>query len=149
MGTFETTIDIARPARDVFAVLADTETAPLWYEAVVSAVKTTSGPVGNGTRYRLRRSLPAGPVDNEVEITDYQPAAAVTLTSVAGPTPFRYRYRLTPTGANSTRVTLTGDITADGLPGVPAALATLAVKLFGRGMQQNLTSLKHLVESRP
>jgi uncharacterized protein YndB with AHSA1/START domain len=149
MGTFQTTIDIARPARDVFAVLADTETTPLWYEAVVSAVKTTPGPVGNGTRYRLRRSLSGGPIDNDVEISEYEPPAAVTLASLTGPTPFRYRYRLTPTAANTTRVTLTGDITGDGLPGVPPALAPLAAKFFGRGMHQNLASLKRLIESRP
>ena len=149
MGTFQTTIDIARPARDVFAVLADTETAPLWYEAVVSAVKTTAGPVGNGTRYRLRRSLPGGPVDNDVELSDYQPTETVTRTSITGPTPFRYRYRLAPTGARTTRVTLSGDITADGLSGIPAALAPLAAQFFGRGMRHNLAALKRLVESRP
>lgn len=149
MGTFQTTIEIARPAEDVFAVLADTETAPRWYEAVVSAVKTTPGPVGYGTRYRLVRSLRGGVVENEVEIEEHEPSRRVTLASISGPTPFRYRYRLDPNEAGITTVTLTGDITADGLPGVPAALAPFATHLFARGMRQNLVALKHLIETRP
>ena len=65
MGTFETTISINRPAAEVFDVLADTEQIPLWYEAVVSAAKTSPGPVGRGSRYRLVRSLPGGLVEND------------------------------------------------------------------------------------
>ncbi len=149
MGTFETTIEINRPADEVFAVLADTEAAPRWYEAVVSAVKTTAGPVGRGTRYPLARSLPAGMVENEVEIEEHEPSRRVTLASVSGPTPFRYRYRLDPTGPRPTTATLPGDITADGLPGDPATLAPLATPLFARGMRQNLLALKRVIETGP
>ena len=149
MGTFQTTIDIRRPADEIFAVLADTETAPRWYEAVVSAIKTTPGPVGRGTRYRLVRSLPGGVVENDVEIEEHEPSRRVTLASVSGPTPFRYRYRLDPTGAGTTTLTLTGDITADGLRGLPAVLTPFATQLFARGMRQNLGALKRLIEARP
>lgn len=147
MGTFQTTIDIGRPAEEVFAVLADTETTPRWYEAVVSAVKTTPGAVGPGTQYRLVRSLRGDVVENEVEIEEHEPSSRVTLASISGPTPFRYRYRLDPTGAGTTTITLTGDITADGLPGVPATLARFATQLFARGMRQNLAALKRLIET--
>src|SRR5439155_6586826 len=140
-------IDIARPAEAVFDIISDTENAPLWYEAVVSAVKTTAGPIAAGTRYRLVRSLRAGIVENEVEIEEYEPVTQVTLGSVSGPTPFRYRYRLEPTATGTTRVTLTGEITVEGLPGVPVALAPVATQLFKRGMGQNLAALKRLVES--
>ena len=148
MGTFETTITINRPAAEVFDVLADTEQTPLWYEAVVSAAKTSPGPVGRGSRYRLVRSLPGGLVENEVEITDYEPGRRVTLTSVSGPTPFRYRSTLEPAKRGAgTSVTLVGDITTEGLPGVPAALAPLATRAFKHGMGQNLAALKRIVES--
>jgi uncharacterized membrane protein len=147
VGTFQTTVDIARPAEDVFDVLSDTTNAPLWYEAAVSAVKITPGPIRNGTRYRLVRSLPGGIVENDVEIEDYEPSTHVTLASVSGPTPFRYRYRLEPKG-DTTRVTLTGEITSDGLPGFPGALAPFAAQLFKRGMAKNLVALKRVVESQ-
>jgi uncharacterized protein YndB with AHSA1/START domain len=145
MGTFQTTISIDRPAADVFDVLGDTEKTPLWYEAVVTATKTSPGPVGRGSRYRLVRSLPSGLVENEVEITDYEPGRRITLSSVSGPTPFRYRYTLEPDG-QATTVTLVGDITTDGLP-VPAALRSVATRAFQHGMGQNLATLKRIVES--
>jgi uncharacterized protein YndB with AHSA1/START domain len=149
MGAFETAIRIARPATEVFDLLGDTEQTPLWYEAVISATKTTAGPVGNGSRYRLVRSLPGGLAENEVEITDYEPPRRVTLTSVSGPTPFRYRYTLEPVaGGGATELTLAGDITVEGLP-VPAALAPFATRAFRQGMGKNLAVLKRILESRP
>lgn len=147
MGAFETTIHIARPAAEVFDLLADTEKTPLWYEAVIGATKITADPVGRGSRYRLVRSLPGGTVENEVEITEYEPGHRVTLTSVSGPTPFRYRYTLEPTDRGSaTTLTLVGDITTEGLP-VPAPLRLLATRAFQHGMAQNLATLKRIVES--
>ncbi|MGH8975956.1 MAG: SRPBCC family protein [Acidimicrobiia bacterium] len=144
MSAFEIAVEIAAPPAAVFDVLADTGSAPLWYEAVVSATRITPGPLGEGTRHRLVRSLPGGRVENEVEITEWEPPRRVTLTSRAGPTPFRYRYTLHPTGGR-TRVELSGDITPDGLAGV-AGLGPLATLAFKRGMQHNLASLKRVVE---
>jgi uncharacterized membrane protein len=149
MGTFEIAIRIGRPASEVFDVLGDIEQTPSWYEAVVSATKTSPGPPAKGSRYRLVRSLPGGLVENEVEITDYEPGRRVTLTSLSGPTPFRYGYTLEPVdGGDVTDLTLVGDITAAGLTGIPAALAPFATRAFGQGMRKNLAVLKDLVESR-
>jgi uncharacterized protein YndB with AHSA1/START domain len=145
MGTFRTTITINRQPTEVFSLLADTEQTPLWYEAVVSATRTTSGPVGRGARYRLVRSLPSGVVENEVEITDYEPGRRFTLSSVSGPTPFHYRYSLDRSGS-ATTVTLDGEITGDGLP-VPSALRPFATRAFAQGMARNLAVLKRIMES--
>jgi uncharacterized membrane protein len=148
MGTFEIAIRISRPAGEVFDVLGDIEQTPSWYEAVVSATKTSPGPTGKGSRYRMVRSLPGGLVENEVEITDYEPGRSVTLTSLSGPTPFRYRYTLEPVdGGDVTELTLFADITADGLRGIPAALAPFATRAFRQGMGKNLDVLKRIVES--
>ena len=150
MGTFEIATRIARPAAEVFDILGDPEQTPSWYEAVVSAKKTTPGPVGRGSRYRLVRSLPGGLVENEVEVTDYEPAHRVTLTSRSGPTPFRYQYSLEPVDDGAgTEVTLVGDITAEGLAGIPAALAPFATRAFRQGMGQNLAVLKRMLEAAP
>jgi hypothetical protein len=87
-------------------------------------------------------------VENEVEITDYEPDRRVTLTSLSGPTPFRYRYTLEPVdGGAVTELTLVGDITAEGLAGIPAALAPFATRAFRQGMGKNLAVLKRIVES--
>jgi uncharacterized protein YndB with AHSA1/START domain len=148
MGTFRTAIHVDRPADDVFAVLADTEQMPSWYEAVTAVSKVRLGPIGRGSRYRLVRSLPGGVVENEVEITEYEPARRFTLSSISGPTPFRYRYTLEPVdGGRATALTLFGDITTEGLSGVPAALGPIATQAFKHGMGRNLAVLKRIVES--
>ena len=144
MSAFHIGVDIAVPPAAVFDFLADTGNTPLWYEAVVSATRTTSGPGGRGTRHRLVRSLPGGRVENEVEITEYEPGHRVTLTSRSGPTPFRYRYTLDPV-EGGTRLRLTGEISGEGL-GLAAALGPVATLAFKRGMQQNLATLKRLLE---
>ena len=145
MSAFDIAVEIDAPPSVVFDVLADTENAPRWYEAVVSATRITPGPLGEGTRHRLVRSLPGGRVENEVEITEWEPDHRVTLTSRTGPTPFRYRYTL-HAASGRTRLELHGEITPDGLAGV-AGLRPLAALAFKRGMQHNLASLKRVVES--
>lgn len=146
MTTFETSVNINRPVSQVFAFLADTSNAPRWYDAVVAATKLTPGPIGNGTRHQLVRSLPGGPVENEVEITDYQPVSQLTQSSVSGPTPFRYVFTLEPT-PGGTRLALSGDITTEGLHGPAAVFGPIASIAFKRGMTHNLNTLKRLLES--
>lgn len=148
MPTFETSVDIDRPVPEVFAFLANTSNAPRWYDAVVTATKLTPGAIGNGTRHQLVRSLPGGPVENEVEITDYHPMSQLTLSSMSGPTPFRYVFTLEQT-PGGTRLALSGDITAEGLHGPAAVLGPIASIAFKRGMTHNLTTLKRLLESPP
>ena len=97
MGTFHTTVDISRPPDEVFAFVAEPHKMPLWYDAVDHVARTTNGPSGPGARYDVTRSLPGGQVHNDVELTDHQPDRLVTLESLSGPTPFRYRYTLEPT----------------------------------------------------
>jgi len=59
MATFQNTVTIRRPVRDVFAFLADFENIPKWNYAIVKTEKTSPGPVGVGTTYRQLRSIPA------------------------------------------------------------------------------------------
>lgn len=145
MGTFSIDIDISRNARDVFAVLSDVHAMPRWYEAVKEVVPLTPGTPQLGARYRIGRTLPGGPVQNEIAVTEYEPDQLFTIESVSGPTPFRYRYTLEP-AAQSTRLRLEGRITGDGLPGPLAHVDVLVTQLFKRGMGDNLRKLSQLIE---
>ena len=146
MGTFHTTVDISRPPDEVFAFVAEPHKMPLWYDAVDHVARTTNGPSGPGARYDVTRSLPGGQVHNDVELTDHQPDRLVTLESLSGPTPFRYRYTLEPT-SQGTRLTLDGSISSAGLPGPMGHLDELATQLFKRGMRDNLNQLKRIIEA--
>ncbi len=145
MFTIDT--DIARPPDVVFARLAAVEETPRWYSAVESAEPLTPAPLGVGSRFRMVRELPGGRAENEVEVTEFVPDQALTLQSRSGPTPFTYRYTLSPLAGGGTRLHLDGEISGAGLGGVAGLLAPLAPSLFARGMRTNLAAFKALVEA--
>ena len=145
MGTFHLELFIDRPTRDVFEVVADPATMPLWYDAVTQVTKTSAGPAATGATYQITRSLPGGEAHNTVEITEHETDRSVIIESRDGPTPFRYHYTF-ETDRRATVLTLDGRISAAGLPGPAGRLDPLASLLFARGMRRNLQQLKRLVE---
>lgn len=146
MGTFQIETEIDRTPSEVFAVLSDVRAMPRWYEAVKSVVALTPEIATLGARYEIGRTLPGGPVRNEVVVTELERDRLFTIESVSGPTPFRYRYTLVPSG-NGTRLQLDARITGEGLPGPLAHVDVLATQLFKRGMGENLRQLKQVLES--
>lgn len=142
--TFTLNLDIIAPPSRVFEFVADFTTMPRWYSAV-QRVQRVEGTGGLGTRYEVYRDLPGGTARNEVAITSYSGGEEVTFTSLSGPTPFVYQYRVQPV-EDSTRLTLEGTISPSGLPGPAAHLGPLAEGLFKRGMRNNLGTLTRILE---
>jgi len=143
---FHLSTAIAAPTAAVFDFVSDPLTMPQWYSAVES-VHLAEGSNRREARYTVHRRLPTGRVRNEVQVTSYIPRTEVTVTSVSGPTPFSYRYRVSPAPAG-TLLELDGSITATGLPGPAAVLGPLAEQVFGRGMRDNLAQLKAILERK-
>lgn len=144
--TFTLDLDIAADPAEVFAFIADFATTPVWYSAV-QRVKRVTGSGGIGTQYEVHRRLPSGAVVNTVAVTSYVEGQEVTFTSVDGPTPFTYRYRIEH-ATEGARLELEGAISADGLPGMARLLGPLAEPLFKRGMKDNLGTLKEILQKR-
>jgi uncharacterized membrane protein len=97
--SFEISLDIQRPAAAVFAYVADFRNMPHWYEAVERVTATTPTATGKAARFHMVRSLPGGPAHNDVEVTAYTSGEEVAFSSVSGPTPFHYHYRIEPVPA--------------------------------------------------
>ena len=131
MIAIHTSVRIVRPAEAVFALLSDPLRMPLWNSAVDSV--RTAGPA-----YAMRRRLPTGPADNELEITALEAPALFAIRSTSGPTPFAYRYRLVPDG-EATVVEFDGTVELGG----PQALVGRAIK---RGIDANLATLRNTLE---
>lgn len=148
--SFHLETTIRRPPEAVFAYLEDVERTALWYEAVQQVDKVGPPPSRDGspvgTTYRFVRTLPGGTVENLVQVSGYRPNTSITFRSVDGPTPFTYRYDVTP-APEGTRLALHGSIRADGLTGPARMLGPLAPRLFARGMAANLGTLRHLLEN--
>ena len=141
---FETATRINRPVDDVFAFVADGRNAARWNSAVKSVEKLSEGPAGVGATYFMVRDLPGRRAENKIEVTEYIPNERYAIRTTSGPTPFTYRYLFDAVDDGSaTRIVL--DAEADlGLANVLGPLASVAVR---RGVDENLQTLKRLLEA--
>lgn len=144
---FDIQEEIARPIGEVFALLTQVDRAPDWYSAVETVEYIGERGIEKGSRLHFVRKLAGERVENEVVVDEYEKDRAFAISSVSGPTPFRYRFQLEPKG-RGTLLTLRGKISADGLPGLLGALGSMAEPLFRRGMTANLRSFRELLEDR-
>jgi len=135
MISIETSIRIARPAQDVFDLLADPLRFPLWNSAVTAVH-------GGGDSYVMHRSLPTGAAENGLEVLEREPPTRFSIRTTSGPTPFLYRYTLAP-AAGATDLSLDASVELDG----PfALLGPLAGRAVRRGIDANLATLRAVLE---
>jgi hypothetical protein len=93
----------------------------------------------------MRRQLPTGQVENELEVLSREHPTKFGIRATSGPTPFLYRYRFVSNDAD-TVVHLHANVE---LPGVRAALERLAAHGVRTGVDANLAALKRALEANP
>ena len=98
-------VAIERPVADVFAFVADAETAPRWQDDIMAVRRTTPGPTGVGTAYQALRMHLHERVASVLLTTAYEPQQTVAFESAVGDSHFKDSYSFAALG-NSTRVTL-------------------------------------------
>jgi carbon monoxide dehydrogenase subunit G len=102
MTAAEHTVSIQRPPADVFAFIADGETAPQWRPGVTDVTHVSGDGVGavyrQGVKGPFGRRVPA-----DYEITAHEPGRLLAFRAIAGPVRPTGRYELAPDG-EGTRV---------------------------------------------
>jgi len=78
----ETTIE--RPVEEVFDFVTDARNEPRYNPRILSAQKTTPGPIGRGTRFVLMSKAMGRPVAVEYEITTYERPQRMTSHTIRG-----------------------------------------------------------------
>ena len=141
--TFQTSVRVERPIDEVFAFVSNPLMFPRWNSAVQTVHGTSRETGGPGSTYSMQRQLPAGQVENELEVLSRGHPTKFGIRTSSGPTPFLYNYRFVPDGAD-TVVHL--DATVE-LRGVTAVLAPLAARTVRRDVDANLAALKHTLEA--
>jgi uncharacterized protein YndB with AHSA1/START domain len=141
---FETGVRIGRSIEEVFAYASDPLNFPRWNAAVQAVRKTSAGENGVGATYSMERELPGGRAVNELEVVASERPYRFAIRATAGPTPFVYRYLFTPE-SGGTLVELDANVE---LPGAAAALLpALARRAVKKGVDDNLATLKHVLEA--
>jgi carbon monoxide dehydrogenase subunit G len=139
MIAFATGIRINRPVDDVFAFLSDPARFPQWNSAVRAVAPTSGRPLEVGSTYAMERDLPTGRAHNDLEIIDRSAPEAFAIRTTSGPTPFVYRYRVSPDHGGAL-------VELDARVELPALLAPLATRGVRRGVDANLATLKRNLE---
>ncbi|MDQ1496475.1 MAG: hypothetical protein QOG69_2958 [Actinomycetota bacterium] len=137
-------IEISRPAEEVFAYLDQVDRHSEWQGSLVSPTVETDGPTRVGTRVVERRRVPGGTRAIPYEITEHDPPRKASFRGTAGPLRPVGTYTVDPTGESSSRVTL--ELKLEG-HGIGKLFAVLARRQAAKQMPVDLEKFKELLES--
>ena len=139
----ELTVRIRRPAQDVFDLMIDLERLPEWQSSALEA--RSDGPLRRDSRIVEKRHVLGRHVENELEVTVFEPPRRLTLKALRGPVRFTVAHELVEEEDGSTLV----QVVAEGQPG---RLTRLAEPFLARTAEQEMRGdfdrLKELAEGR-
>jgi carbon monoxide dehydrogenase subunit G len=142
MPSFTNTVTIDRPARDVFAFLADLENVPRWNYAISETRKMTPGDIGVGTTYEQTRSIPT-PSREQLTITEFEPHRHIAVVGTLARFPARLEYTMEEREGR-TRLSNTVDLQ---LTGAVRLLGGITASTIRSAVAENLDTLKQLLEA--
>ena len=108
-------IEINRPAEEVFAYLDQLDRHSEWQDSLVSAKVETEGPTRVGTRVLERRNVPGGARDIPYEITEHQPPHKASFRGTAGPVRPVGTVTVDPVSETSSRMSLELELEGHGI----------------------------------
>ena len=141
MVRIEYSIDVARPADEVFEHLVDLDRLPEWQSSAVES--RADGPLAEGVRiFECRRAL-GREIHSELEVTEFERPRRLTLKTLKGPVRFTVDHRLAEADGG-TRLTVVAEGKAGGFMrlGQPVLARTVEAEL-----RKDLERLKELLES--
>jgi uncharacterized membrane protein len=139
------TVDIDRPAKEVFTILEEAEHNPRWLRGMESCTWTTPPPVAVGSRYEQVARFLGKRIRTSFEVTEHEPGTLVTISSREGSSfPLTVARRVESTGPDTCRVTETVNSDPSGFYRVAEPLLRLLVR---RNIRRDYHHLKALLES--
>jgi hypothetical protein len=86
--TASASVFINRSPEDIFEFASDFESSHLWQEDVIRSEQTSEGPVGVGSTGVFGQKLLGREVENEMEVTAYEPPTRLCFRTTSGPISF-------------------------------------------------------------
>jgi len=131
-------IEIDRPANEVFAYLDQPERHGEWQDAIVHAHLETAGPVHVGTRVHEIRRFGRREQDTSYEITVHEPPHRSAFRGIAGPVRPQGTVTVEPMGDSKSRVSIQFDLVGYGVGKLIAPLARMQARKEVAASQQHL-----------
>ncbi len=144
MIRFEVSIVINRPLEEVFAFLSNLENNSKWRSGQIEARKTSEGPIGVGTTYRMVNNVLGQRLEGEAEVTEYEPNRKQASTSKSGYFPLAAQ-RIFERAVGGTRVRFVVEAEPGGIFKVAEPLLASMAK---RRVETDAATLKDLMEAR-
>ncbi|MDY7103189.1 MAG: SRPBCC family protein [Actinomycetota bacterium] len=104
MRTVEVHVDIARPAEEVFAFVADHENNPRWQRGMRTCRWTSDDPPGVGSTYEQEARFLGRPVRSTFRVSEYEPPRRIRIETVSGTFPIDVTRTISPLGPDECRV---------------------------------------------
>ncbi len=137
-------IEINRPAEEVFAYLDQVDRHNEWQGQLVSTAIETDGPVRVGTRVIERRNVPGGARDFPYQITEHDPARKISFRGTAGLIRPAGTYTVYPIGESRSRMSSELDLKGHG---IGKLFAPLALRQAAKQLPVDQERFKELLES--
>ena len=137
-------IEINRPAEEVFAYLDQVDRHNEWQGQLVSTAIETDGPVRVGTRVIESRNVPGGARDFRYQITEHDPARKISFRGTAGLIRPAGTYTVYPIGESSSRMSSELDLNGHG---IGKLFAPLALRQAAKQLPVDQEKFKELLES--
>ena len=137
------TIEIERPADEVFALLSDFSRNPEWQSGMVSCEWTSEPPIAVGSTYEQVAHFMTRDIKTSFEVTALEPGRSISIESRESSFPIQVTRSVEPLSAERCRVT--ADVSGD-----PGRMTSILERLFGgraqRSIQEDYQRLKALLE---
>ncbi|HEY6836030.1 MAG TPA: SRPBCC family protein [Gaiellaceae bacterium] len=140
MVRVELTVQIARPANDVFALLTDVDRVPEWQASAVAS--HADEPIAEGVRIHERRHFLGHDAHTELEVTAFVPGRRFALRTLRGPVKLSIDHELVERDGGTSL-----HVTAEGKPQGLLRLAGPAVTARARQeLHRDFERLKAILE---
>lgn len=143
MISVSTSIEIDRPAEEVFAFVSDFPNNPRWQRGQVSARWTSEPPLRVGSTYEQHARFLGKDVVNSFVVVEHEPGRRVEFTSTDGSFPITVTRTVEPLGPGRSRFT-------EAVDGEPKGFFRVAEPLLrpmvARSIRRDFPRLKALLE---
>lgn len=133
---------VPRPAEEVFEYLANFETTAEWDPGIISATRTSDGPIGVGSTFDLVSDFRGRRIPVTYEITVYEPSSRFVIVGRTKQFTGTDDIRVSPEG-DGTRIDYTADFQMAGIarlvqPFMGGIFEKLSVEAM-KGLEQTLS----------
>ncbi|MEE8599640.1 SRPBCC family protein [Euzebya tangerina] len=138
------TVDVDRPADEVFAFWSDWSNNPTWQSGMTSCTWTSEPPLQLGSTYDQQATMLGRPIVSSFEVVEYEPDRMVRIRTTQSTLPLDITRRVEPLPDGGTRL----HATIRGEPqGLQRLLNPVMQRLVDRNVRRDYARLRDLLNA--